>query len=542
MPLDTLRSPIASAALCAALMTLAAAPAGAQSHPTPPPALAPAGATRAPPADPAASIPTEPAPLLRGALRESEPPISAAANFGAPRARLPKPYPAPRAAYPPPFAPKNPLPPLEPYRTSYAARQGLRLRPNATPRVTPPPTVAATPAPRPRPKPKVEQNPFDPLGVALGSTLLFPYVQASGGYDDNPNRVAPQFNPRPSPFFRGEGGVKIKSDWDRHSLEGELRGGYSEYFNYASASRPDATGEAAARYDVTRDAALDLRGRLSLDTMRPGAPALASGLQSVYVINRPVVLDVGAQAGPSQKFGRFDVSLRGTFDRVWYENARQSDGSTLDLASTSYNNPGALLRLSYEATPDLKPFVEGTIDRRVHDSPVDFNGFYRDSKGYVLRAGADVNLTALAKGEISGGYGRRDYADPRLTPLRGPVIDAALIYTPSALTTVTLRGATSLNETTLADASGALSRSLTATLSQDLLRNLNVTLTGNYFTNNYQGTDVRERGGGVGVRLEYKVTRSLSLRGGYMREMLDSSYPNADYTANVYSAGLRFQL
>ncbi len=293
---------------------------------------------------------------------------------------------------------------------------------------------------------------------------------------------------------------------------------------------------------MTRDAALDLRGRLSLDTMRPGAPALSSGLQSVYVINRPIVLDIGAQAGPSQKFGRFEVSLRGTFDRVWYENGRYSDGSTLDLSSTSYNNPGVLSRVAYEATPDLKPFVEGTIDRRVHDSPVDFNGFYRDSKGYVLRAGADVNLSALVKGEISGGYGRRDYADPRLPPLRGPVIDAALIYTPSPLTTVTLRGVTSMNETTLADASGALTRSLTATLSHDLLRNLNVTLTGNYFTNNYQGTDVRERGGGAGVRLEYKVTRSLSLRASYMREMLDSSYPNADYTANVYSAGLRFQL
>ena len=74
------------------------------------------------------------------------------------------------------------------------------------------------------------------------------------------------------------------------------------------------------------------------------------------------------------------------------------------------------------------------------------------------------------------------------------------------------------------------------------MRNLNVTLTGSYFTNDYQGADVRERGDTVGVRLEYKVTRSISLRASYMHELLNSSYPNADYTANVYLVGLRFQL
>jgi hypothetical protein len=122
------------------------------------------------------------------------------------------------------------------------------------------------------------------------------------------------------------------------------------------------------------------------------------------------------------------------------------------------------------------------------------------------------------------------------------VIDAALIYTPSALTTLTLRGSTTLNETTLANAAGVFTRSVALQLSHDLLRNLNVTMTGNYFANDYQGADVVERGGGVGVKLDYKITRTVSLRGSYMHERLDSSFPNADYTANVYSLGLRFQL
>ena len=108
----------------------------------------------------------------------------------------------------------------------------------------------------------------------------------------------------------------------------------------------------------------------------------------------------------------------------------------LDLARTNYNGFGALARASYELTPNLKPFVEGTFDWRVHDAPTDFNGFYRDSSGFTVRGGATVNLTELLRGEASGGYGERHYQDVRLAPLRGPVVDAALIYTPSALTTV----------------------------------------------------------------------------------------------------------
>ncbi|WP_330083946.1 outer membrane beta-barrel protein [Methylocystis iwaonis] len=558
------------AALCAALAVAAAAPAHGQALPQPK-ASAPlstlAGQDK-PPLRRLDSPGSAVAPQAGSLGLGQTPGLSAGANYGAPvkRQKLPKPYPPRRAPYPPPFSPKTPLPALEPYKSSYLAKQrALRLRSTYAPPgqhllapAPPPVTVAAEPTIKAKGKPKVEMNPYDPLGVAVGSTLLFPFVQTSGGYDDNPNRLSASYNPRGSTLFRGEGGLRVKSDWSRHSLEGELRGGYSEYFDYPTASRADAQGAMTARYDLTTDTALDLRGRLQLDTQRPGAPAISADQSSVYVVNRPIILGVGTQGGVTQKFSRIEVSLRGTYDRVWYQDAQYSNGTTLNLASTSYNDFGALLRTSYEVTPDLKPFVEGTLDKRIHDSPVDPYGFYRDSTGYTIRGGATFNVTEMVKGEISGGYGQRNYADFRLAELRGPVIDAALIYTPSALTTLTLRGSTTMNETTLAYASGVLTRSITATLSHDLMRNLNITFTGNYFTNDYQSSDspivvaaavasgaslnVRERGGSAAVRLEYKLTRSITLRGSFTHEQLSSSFRNAGYSANVYLLGLRFQL
>jgi hypothetical protein len=223
-----------------------------------------------------------------------------------------------------------------------------------------------------------------------------------------------------------------------------------------------------------------------------------------------------------------------------YENAYYSDGSTLDLASTNYNAFAGSVRLAFELTPEAKPFVEATLDGRVHDSYVDVNGYARDSRGLALRAGTTVKITDLVRGEVSGGYAERSYDDPRLVKLRGPTIDAALIYMATPLTTLTLRGSTNFYETTRSGASGVLSRTIKAELAHDLLRNLTLTGIGSYTTNDYQGAEIFERVYTAGVKLEYRITRSVSIKGSYTYERLNST-TGFDYTANVFLIGLKLQ-
>jgi len=492
-------------------------------------------------------VPDGRAPGFRGGFADKDPPVSGSANYGAPRPRvkLPKPYPPPRVGAPPPFSPKNPLPPLEPYKTSALARRAARLR-TATPtrafRPPPPTTVAVQPAIKVKPRPKIERNPYDPVGTGVGSLRVTPFVEAAFGYDSNPNRLSSTTPHGGSRLLRGDAGLAVKSEWARHDFVGNLRLGYSEYFDVPAASRPDGVGAFDARYDVTRDTALTLGGRFTLDTQRPGAPAIYSGLPNVTVVNRPTIFSFGAAPGVTQKFNRLELSLRGAFDRTMYQNAFYSDGTSLNLKSTDFNAYGLNLRVAYEATPDLKPFVDATIDKRIHDTPVDVWGYRRDGNGMVLRGGATIRISDLLKGEASGGYGERTYADPRLPKLRGPTIDASLIYTPSALTTVTLRGVTTLNETTVSGAAGALTRSISAQVTHDLLRNLTVTAIGTFYANDYQGTNLKERGYSAAVRLDYKITRSIAIRGSFTHERLDSTARGSDYTANVYLVGLRFQI
>ncbi|MGD9543202.1 MAG: outer membrane beta-barrel protein [Methylocystis sp.] len=555
MPPDSLPSRAAFAALCVAFATLAASPgSGApksreRDARLPAPALAPLDRPAPPLPQLDVEIPAGAEQLTHGATADKEQPVSGYANYSAPRKKdkLPKPYPQRRVYAPRPFSPKNPLPPLEPYRKSPQAKALLKLRGTTTaeppPPIPPPVTVAALPTLPPKPKPRLEQKPFEPLGIGVGSMRFSPFVEFSGGYDDNPNRLAPgTVGKRGSSVVRSDGGFALRSDWSRHSLVAELRMGYAAYPEYSAANRPDGGGLLVARYDVTRDTQIDYKMTFSMDTIRPGAPGLSTGETDVYVVNRPIVIGATAQPGVTHRFGRLLVSLRAAYERVNYENGINNNGTILNLAATSYNGFGGGGRIAYEMTPDLQPFVEGDFERRLHDSPVDFNGYYRDSVGFAVRGGAVVKFSELLRGEAGAGWGERNYVDPRLTTLRGPIIDAALIYAPSALTTVTLRANTTLNETTLSGASGVLTQSYSLQLSHDLLRNLNVSLLGSHFINDYQGADVFERGYAAGVKIDYKITRAISLRGSFFHEVLDTSFPNADYIANTLLVGLRFQL
>jgi hypothetical protein len=487
-----------------------------------------------------------PADLGAGA---NAPAPDATTNYGKPRlrAKLPRRNPA---LYPPPAAARPALPPLEPYRTSAEGRERLKLRPSSAPvvdepRIVPPPGVAVVPTLPVKPRPKVDNDPFAPVGIGIGDLRLRPYVETGIGYDDNPNRTP---NPRHgSAFWRGDAGLNVQSDWSRHSVNGSLRLGYSDFFSVPSANRPDGAGAVGARIDVTRDTSIDLGGTFALDTLRPGSPDITTPGSSVST-NRPPVWTIAGFGGVTQRFNRLAVSVRGIVDRSQYGDATFSDGSTQYLSENDYTTVGVRPRIGYEITPGFQPFVEATVDRRTYDHVVDVNGFYRSSRGLAVRGGAAYEIPQLVRGEVSGGFFQRDYDDPRLSTLRGPAIDASLIWTPTPLTTVTLRGTTTLNETTVANSSGTITRRISGEIAHALLRNVTITAMGAYQVNDYQGYDpastpgpITERLVQAGIKAEYNLTRTVVIKASYNFERLKSTVAGSDYTSNVFLLGLRLQ-
>ncbi|HEY1735525.1 MAG TPA: outer membrane beta-barrel protein [Methylovirgula sp.] len=431
------------------------------------------------------------------------------------------------------------LPGLTTYKTApFNRKNDPQTPPPGSYTSNPPPTFSVIqPLPHP-PKPKPDDNPFDPLGIDVGSLRLFPYVEGDTGYDSNPNRLANDVVG--STFVHGETGLKVESQWSQHSFTANLRGGYWDYFSVPLANRPDVAGTMDGRIDVTKTTKINLETRFGLTTQQPGSPQLAIP-GSVFITNRPLVTTYGGTAGVSQDFNRLNLDLRGSFDRIVFGDATQSNNTELLLSQDNFNTYGLTGRASYELTPGIIPFIELRGDERRYDSFVDVDGFMRNSDGIEGRAGSKFELTHLLTGEISAGYASRTYDDPRLPLLQAPTIDASLIYTATPLTTVTLTAATDLSETTVPLASGAVSRIFTGKVSHALLRDLTLTGTASYQINQYQGVPITEQLYSFGAGLEYHLTRSIVVTGSFTHERLSSNSIGDEFNDNLFMVGLKLQ-
>ncbi|MGD0635033.1 MAG: outer membrane beta-barrel protein [Beijerinckiaceae bacterium] len=450
-----------------------------------------------------------------------------------------KPKPKKSKLYKPNPKSSPPLKPLVPYRTApLPPKTGTSLPEDSVDPKQPAPTVAVIPGlPHPR-KPAVDDDPFAPLGVGVGDLRLFPFVEIGAGYETNPNDSNTAV--RSSPELRTEAGFDLRSNFSASSLTASLRGGYADYPSDSNANRPDGSGFIDGRIDVTRNDKIDLEGRFTLATQTPGSPLLAVP-GSTYLINRPIIFTDGVAAGVTHDFNRLSISLRGTFDRIQYGDGTESDGSVYRFSQDDYNDYGLIARAAYELTPGLIPFTEVGYDARIHDNSIDLSGYARDSNGVDAKVGSAFEFTRLLTGNASLGYADRHYADTRLQDLRGPTVDGALIYTITPLTTATLHASTFLTETTLAGATGAISRSIGLELAHALFRDFTVSAAGTFQVNQYQGIAVNETFAQAGLKATYKLNREVQIFGSLSRQSLDSSLVGSSFTNTIFLLGVRLQ-
>ena len=383
--------------------------------------------------------------------------------------------------------------------------------------------------------PAVEQDPFEQLGVRTGGFLVRPALELIGGYDSNPAHVP---NSGGSALMIVAPELQVHSDWNRHALNADIRGTYTDYAEHfvPSLNRPYADGRINGRIDVIGQSHADIEGRLLVSTDNPGSPNIQAGLAKL-----PIFTTVGGSVGYTQNLNRLDVTLKGGIDRTDYQESTLTDGSKSSNDDRNYDQYSGLLRGSYEVTPGVKPFVEAGIDTRIHDLPIDRTGSDRDSNGFSARVGTTFELTRLLTGEISAGYMNRHYRDPSLPDLGGAIFDASLLWTASALTKVLLTARSSADETILAGVSGTFRRDFAVQVDHAFRRWLVGTFKAGIGLDNYIGSTRDDHRYFVSSALVYKLTRDLQIKGELRRDWLHSTAPGVDYTADSVLVGLRLQ-
>lgn len=385
---------------------------------------------------------------------------------------------------------------------------------------------------------KPDDDPFAAVGFHAGSLLFKPAIEISAGYDNNPART---------PAGSGAGyyviapELLIASDWSRHSLTADLRGSFTAFPGLVmpsspqSIDRPDFTGKVVGRIDVTRDSQIDLETRLRVGTDNPGSPNIAANLSRF-----PVFGTIGQSIGLTQRFNRLELSASGGLDRTVFEDSHLTDGSVTSNVDRNYDQYMLTARAAYEVGPGVKPFVEVSADRRIHDVAADRSGYLRDSAGVSARAGSTFELSRLLTGEASIGYGARSYEDSRLAGLSGLLTAASLVWTVTPLTRITMSAKSSLDETTVAGVSGSLSRDYGLQVDHAFRRWLIGTAKIGTGTSDYGGARFDRRYFVEGDLL-YKLSRTFHLKGQIRHDWLQSTAPGATSSATVVMLGLRVQ-
>jgi hypothetical protein len=388
------------------------------------------------------------------------------------------------------------------------------------------------PVPQRRRKPQ-QPDPWEPLGLRLGGIEVYPWFEESLGYDSNPNRV-----PHPghgSGVVKTEVGVTAKSDWSVHEFEAKIRGAYFVYPDVSSADRPDADASLRLRLDATRDLAVEFTANGSIGTQQPGTVE-----QPLVGTQRGLIYGSGASAALIRSIGPATATLKTAVQRFDYGDL-EVGGVAVPQDFRNYDDAAVSLRLGYDVQPGFQPFVEAQVDRRTYAHTDLLAGIDADSDGLVGRAGVSVDITRVIHGEASVGYGERQPDDERLKALRGPLFDASILWTPTALTSVKFTAANSLGDITAASSAGSKTQSVGVEVTHALRRNLSLIGFVTAARTDYEGSGTRETGVTTGVKLDYKVNRSLVLRTSFTHERLQSSVPGSDYTANVFLVGLRLQ-
>lgn len=379
---------------------------------------------------------------------------------------------------------------------------------------------------------------YAPIGYQIGSFTVLPSFSQSIGYDSNPDQTTRQLE-KGSAALRTEGAVDFQSNWSSSSLGGSLRGSYLETPQNEAASRPAADGVVRMRIDANRDLHIDAEGRFLVDTQRTSSPNFLAGAVASTATSRPLLAVYGASLGATETFNRLSVTLRGSVDRSEFDNARLSDGTIINQSDRNLNQYSLQLRTAYEVSPDFSPFIDLLGDTRVYDLRRDLSGVQRDSDGIAFAVGASFGLARTLTGEVSAGIQHRTYVDATLRDINAPLVNAALVWSASPLTTVRLTAATGVTETTIPGSSGILTDVGTLEVQHDLLRNLSLVVGGSFLRNVYQGSTIRENGYSATARLDYHLTRWLTLRGTYIFQQINSTVVGSSFSENTFLFGVR---
>lgn len=376
---------------------------------------------------------------------------------------------------------------------------------------------------------------YDAAGIRAGGFMVYPEASVTGSFDDN--IYASENNEEEDFITTLAARVTVSSTWSRHALS--LRGGISQelYADNSDEDRFNWNVKGGGQIDVTSSTALTGAigyAQLHEDRGDPSSPAAAS---------EPVEYNLfSTEAGLAQRFNRVTVSLGGEYLDYDYDDTTSVGGAPIDQDFRDREHFIERLRVAYSLSPDTNIFVEGQLDQRQYDQQPPAVPLNRDSDGWQAVVGSEFRLTNLAQGGVYAGYQEREYDDPTLANTDGLTYGANVDWFVTPLTTVTFTADASVQETTVAGASGYDRQQFGVDVDHELMRNIILSGGLSYANNDFNDSGREDDIIGASAGLTYLLNRNFDVMLGYTYTDRDSSAAGSSYTRNVVGLTLTGKL
>ncbi len=381
-------------------------------------------------------------------------------------------------------------------------------------------------------RPAIRSDRNETPGIGLGSFVLRPALNTSVASETTKSAGASTSRSYLQTELKGT----LTSDWSRHQLTVTGDGIFQRNLSGEGQTKPSATINGDLRLDLSRDTVAHLTGGYSLTRESATDP---NALLDAVDQSRVQTLTGGATI--ERDFGLLRGLAALDLSRTTYSDATLSDGSSVSLSERNRNEGNLRLRVGYELSPALIPFLEASAGRSIYDESLDSAGYERDSQKIGGKAGVEIDLGEKLKGELGLGYRHVTFADARLAAIDAVVLDAAASWSPRRGTDITLGLVTSVEPSVVAGQSGYVSRALTLALTQQVRDDLVAKLSGGATWRDYRpaGTTGNDVVTTLGASMAYGLNRYVDLTADLSWER---TTPDNGSDTDVLRAGLGITL
>lgn len=376
-----------------------------------------------------------------------------------------------------------------------------------------------------------KQPGYSPIGIRLGAFMVNPGIDVSAGYTDNlystPNNQKSDFFTNITPS------VYAKSNWAVHELQFYAASRIERFLEYTDEGSDNLNTFVRGKIDVARGSWLAFKPSYVIDHEKRSSPdSVVGGKEPVKITTKE--LDFEAEHKPGRLWFKPDASIRD----LSFSNSQLSNGGTINNTDRNRTELEGGLRAGYELIPGYSAFIEGRANDRSYESTVDDLGYRRDSSGYEARVGAELELTGKLKGDIFVGYMQQDYDDARFKSLSSPVFGTGLTWNATGLTTVKLKVARTVEETTVGRAAGNLQNSFEVSVDHELQRNIILSAAGKYMQQDFRGIDRDDDVYEAILKATYQINGTYKLYSNYTHSIRESNSASSEYRTNSVSVGI----